>query len=46
MPRWVKVSGIALLVLVVLVVVVLVVATALGLHNPSMGPMQHGMPQP
>lgn len=45
MPRWVKVFGLTVVTLILLVVVGLVVATALGLHNPSMGPMQH-MPQP
>ena len=40
-PRWVKVSGIIVLVLVLLVVGVLLVATALGLHTPG-GPGGHG----
>lgn len=41
MPRWVKVSGIIVIGLVLLVVVVLLVATALGLHDPSVGPGRH-----
>lgn len=42
MPRWVKSSGIIVIGLVLLVVVVLGVATALGLHDPLIGPGGHG----
>ena len=41
-PRWVKVFGIIAIGVVLLVVVGLLVATALGLHDPSVGPRRHG----
>jgi len=41
-PRWVKIFGITIIALVLLIVVGLLAATALGLHEPSIGPGRHG----
>jgi hypothetical protein len=41
-PRWVKIFGITIIIVVLLIVVGLLAATALGLHDPSIGPGGHG----